>query len=116
MSSDTSLAVVRQFQSETDAIREAPQPIATRITIFLLAAMLTSCVVLMFVTTMDRIVVSNNVAGANPGGAIAGGSKIVTKAELLNVYQPLDNSIIKSIDVREGEQVGAGQLLATLDQ
>jgi len=70
----------------------------------------------MFVTNMDRIVVSVNVAGANPGGGITGGGKIVTTAELLNVYQPLDNSIIKSIEVREGEQVVAGQLLATLDQ
>ncbi len=116
MSSDASLAVVRQFQSETDAICEAPRPIATRLTIFLLAAVLASSTVLMFVTNMDRIVVSVNVAGANPGGGITGGGKIVTTAELLNVYQPLDNSIIKSIEVREGEQVVAGQLLATLDQ
>ena len=115
MSSDTSLVVVRQFQSETDAIREAPQPIATRMTVFLLAAVLASGVILTFVTKMDRVVVSANV-GASPSGAATSGGKIVTKAELLNVYQTLDNSIIKSIDVREGEQVAAGQLLATLDQ
>ena len=33
----------------------------------------------------------------------------------VNVLQALDPSIIKTIDVREGEQVQPGQLLATLD-
>ena len=42
--------------------------------------------------------------------------KIVTKTELINVFQALDPSLIKSIDVREGDQVEAGQLFATLDQ
>lgn len=120
MSSEASLAVVRQFQSETDAIREAPHPIATRVTIFLLTAMLVISVALMFVTKLDRVVVSVNVSGPSPSPSSStgntGGGRIVTRAELLNVYQPLDNSIIKSIDVREGEQVMAGQLLATLDQ
>ena len=32
-----------------------------------------------------------------------------------SVFQALDPSIIKSIDVKEGDIVGAGQLLATLD-
>ena len=35
--------------------------------------------------------------------------------ELVSVFQSLDPSIIKSIDVHEGEEVQAGQLLATLD-
>jgi HlyD family secretion protein len=78
--------------------------------------MLVTAVVLMCVTSIDRIVVSVNVGGPNAPGAGAGGGRIVTKSELLNVYQPLDNSIIKSIDVREGDHVTAGQLLATLDR
>jgi HlyD family secretion protein len=42
------------------------------------------------------------------------GGKIVP-IDQINVLQALDPSIIKSIDVREGQQVEAGQLLATLD-
>ena len=40
--------------------------------------------------------------------------RIVAK-EAMNTFQALDPSIIKSIDVREGEEVQTGQLLATLD-
>ncbi len=38
-----------------------------------------------------------------------------SRPQQINVYQALDPSIIKSINVREGEQVQAGQLLATFD-
>src|SRR5205823_2766819 len=39
----------------------------------------------------------------------------VITTESTQVVQPLDASIIKTIEVREGQQVKAGQLLATLD-
>ena len=42
------------------------------------------------------------------------GGKIVP-VDQISVLQALDPSIIKTIDVREGDQVQAGQLLATLD-
>jgi hemolysin D len=96
-----SLATVRQFQSETDAIREVPEPFAARLTIFTLAGFLVGSLLLMFVMELDRVVTSQ-------------GGKIVPVGQV-NVFQALDTSIIKSIDVREGDQVQAGQLLATLD-
>ena len=96
-----SLATVRQFQSETDAIREASEPVAARMTVYVLTAFLVVCVGLMFVTRLDRIVTSQ-------------GGKVVP-LDQVNVFQALDPSIIKSIDVREGDQVQTGQLLATLD-
>jgi hemolysin D len=95
------LGAIRQFQSETDAIREAPEPRNARLTIWLLAGMLASAVAITFFAKVDRIVTS--VAG-----------KIVP-TRFVNVFQPLDVSLIRSIDVREGERVEAGQLLATLD-
>jgi hemolysin D len=55
---------------------------------------------LMALTRMDRVVVGNG--------------KIVS-TRLLNVYQALDPSIIRTIDVREGETVEKGQQLASLD-
>lgn len=96
-----SLATVRQFQSETDSIREASEPVAARLTVYALTAFLVVCVGLMFLTRLDRIVTSQ-------------GGKIVP-LDQINVFQALDPSIIKSINVREGQQVEAGQLLATLD-
>ena len=103
MSLKSALAVVRRFQSETEAIREAPDPISARLTVFVLTGFLVAIVVLMCVSRLDRVVTSS--AG-----------KVVTRTELLSVFQALDPSLIKSIDVREGDQVKAGQLLATLDQ
>jgi HlyD family secretion protein len=92
---------VRQFQSETDAIREMPEPRWARVTVFALAGMLVLIVALMFLTNVDRVISSD-------------GGKIVS-VEAPSVYQALDPSIIKSIDVHEGDQVAKGQLLATLD-
>ncbi|RXH16960.1 HlyD family type I secretion periplasmic adaptor subunit [Bradyrhizobium guangzhouense] len=95
------LTTVRQFQSETDAIREAPEPLVARATLWVLVAFLASLVAIMFFTRLDRVVSSV-------------GGKIVP-IDAINVLQALDASIIKTIDVREGQQVKAGQLLATLD-
>jgi HlyD family secretion protein len=98
---DSAQAAIKQFQSETAAIREAPEPVWARMTVFLLGGLLLSLLVVAFVTSMDRVVVS--IRGT------------VVPLRAINVYQALDASIIKTIDVREGDRVGAGQLLATLD-
>src|SRR6201991_1951235 len=96
-----SLATVRQFQSETDAIREAAEPLVARATLFVLTAFLVSIIAVMCLTRLDRVISSV-------------GGKIVP-VDQISVLQALDPSIIKTIDVREGEQVKTGQLLATLD-
>ncbi|MGJ5206479.1 HlyD family type I secretion periplasmic adaptor subunit [Bradyrhizobium sp. HKCCYLR20261] len=102
MSANTaSLATVRQFQSETAAIREAPEPIVARATLYVLVAFVVSLVIVMCLTRLDRVISSV-------------GGKIVP-LDSVSVLQALDASIIKSIDVREGDQVATGQLLATLD-
>jgi hemolysin D len=97
------LTTVRQFQSETDAIREAAEPLFARTTLWVLTAFVVTVVAIMFLTRMDRVVTTT-----------ASGSKI-TNLDLVNVIQALDPSIIRSIDIREGDQVDTGQLLATLD-
>ena len=102
MSPDSSaLTLVRQFQSETDAIREAPEPRWARITVFVLTGLLVSLIAIMVLTRMDRVITSQ-------------GGKIVPTQQV-NVFQALDTSLIRSIDVREGQRVQKGQLLATLD-
>lgn len=93
--------VVRLFQSETAEIIEAPEPTGVRATMYVLAALLVSVLVLSLVTRLDRVVTS-----------ISG--EIVTTQPTI-VLQALDPSIIKTINVREGERVHFGELLATLD-
>jgi hemolysin D len=95
------IAAVRQFQSEADGIREAPEPLAARATVFVLAGMLLTTLLIMTETKIDRVVTS------------MGGKIVPSKG--ISVFQALDPSLIKTIDVREGDQVKAGQLLATLD-
>jgi HlyD family secretion protein len=99
--SSSASAIIRQFQSETDAISEASQPQWARATVFTLAALFASAILIMCLTRIDRVVTS------------VGGKLVST--ELVNVFQALDPSIIKSINVREGDEVKAEQVLATLD-
>jgi hemolysin D len=99
--SSSAISIIRQFQSETNAITEAPNPQWTRITVLVLSSLFLSVIAIMCLTTIDRVVTSV-------------GGKLVT-TERVNVYQSLDPSIIKSIDVREGDEVPAGKILATLD-
>lgn len=100
-SSAQSLQVVRQWQSEVDAIAEAPPPGRARSAIWLLALLLVTLIGITPFVTVDRVVSSSS-------------GKIVS-VEALSTFQVLDPSIIKSVDVREGQTVAKGQLLATLD-
>jgi HlyD family secretion protein len=97
----SALNTVRQFQSEVASIREDGDPISARITIFVLTGLLIVVGLILCFARVDRTVSSD--AG-----------KIVTTEGTI-VFQALDPSIIKSIDVKEGEKVQKGQLLATLD-
>ena len=93
--------VVRLFQSETAEILDAPEPIRARIGLFALAACFAGLIAIAAVLPIDRVVTST--AGE------------IVPSEHPLVMQALDASVIKTIDVREGEIVRKGQLLATLD-
>jgi membrane fusion protein, hemolysin D len=95
------LAAVRQFQSEIDAIRHAEEPLSVRATMFVFVAAVVVGALILTLARVDRVVSST--AG-----------KIVSVDEPL-ALQALDPSIVKSIDVREGEVVEKGRQLATLD-
>src|SRR5271166_2268581 len=98
VSADT---LIRRFESETAEILEAPQPIQARATLFVLAGCLAALIAVTVFMRIDRIVTSSS-------------GQIVTTAPT-TVLQALDPSIIKSIEVQEGDRVKGGQLLATLD-
>lgn len=95
------LAIVREYQSEVAARREAPYPRAAGMTIQLVCAFFVVAIGFMYVARLDRVISSSN-------GALVTADPPV-------VYQALDPSIIRSLDVKEGQRVSKGQLLATLD-
>ena len=99
--SKNALSTVRSFQSEIAAIREAPEPLAARITVHVLTAMILAFVAILCLFRLDRVISSTD------------GKVTVSAAR--SVFQALDTSIIKSIDVRPGDLVKKGQVLATLD-
>jgi hemolysin D len=94
-------ALIRVFQSETAEIREDAEPVQLRLTLHALAALLAALLAVSVLMHMNRVVTST--AG-----------EIVTTEPTI-VLQALDPSIIKSLDVQEGDRVTGGQLLATLD-
>ena len=94
-------ALIRVFQSETAEIREGPEPVQLRLTLHTLLGLLVALLAVAVLMRLDRVVTTS--AG-----------QIVTTDPAI-VLQALDASIIKSLDVHEGERVERGQLLATLD-
>ena len=74
------ITVVRQFQSETETIREAPQPWFAKATVWALTGVILLTIAGMSLTRIDRV--------------ISGSGKVVPTRSL-NVYQALDTSIIR---------------------
>ena len=98
---EVTLAVVREYQSESAALRERPYPRGAGITIHVMFASLVVMIIFMYLSHIDRVVES--------------ASGALTTVEPALVYQALDPSVIRSLNVKEGERVGKGQVLATLD-
>lgn len=94
-------ALIRIFQSEVGEVREDPEPAQLRVTLYVLAGLLTALFAVSFFMQINRVVTSS------------AGQIVTTEPSI--VLQALDASIIKSLDVQEGERVKRGQLLATLD-
>jgi hemolysin D len=93
--------IVRLFQSETAEIMEAREPFGVRATLYVVAGFFAAMIVVAMVTRLDRVVTSTS-------------GEIVTTDPTV-VLQALDPSLIKTIEVHEGQRVAAGQVLATLD-
>ncbi|MBN8890534.1 MAG: hypothetical protein BGP12_06290 [Rhodospirillales bacterium 70-18] len=98
--SDPAVPVLLEFESPTAALIAAPVPARSRHVTWVLASMFVVFVTIASTIPIDRVVVSSG--------------RVVTTAHNI-VVQPLETSIVRSIDVREGELVHAGDLLARLD-
>ena len=95
------LRVIRQWQSPTEEIRHEPYPLRIRLLVWSLAAILSGSLASTPFIPIARVVTSTE-------------GQIVSR-EAVTTFQALDPSIIRSVDVKEGQVVDQGQLLASLD-
>jgi hemolysin D len=94
------LPVVLEFLSPSAAIAATPIPRAARGLIWVVGSMFAAWLAALGLIQIDRVVTA---AG-----------RVVSKASTI-VVQPLDTAIVRSIEVREGQKVRSGDLLARLD-
>ncbi len=97
---DPALPVLLEFQSPSAAVIRAPIPALAQHVIWIIGAMFVSLVVAAGLIKVDRVVSSHG--------------EVVSTAPTI-VMQPLDTAIVRSINVRVGDRVHAGQVLARLD-
>lgn len=93
--------IINQFQSDTTELDTAPEPLTARFTLMALALFIVVAITWASFATIDRVVTATG--------------RLVSIAPNI-VVQPLESAVIRSIDVRVGDTVKAGQTLATLDQ
>jgi HlyD family secretion protein len=89
-----------EFLPDADEIERSPLPQSARITLHVLFATLLSFLIWAIYSDLDRIVVAHG--------------RLITPLPNILV-QPLETSIVQSIDVRIGQVVKKGERLATLD-
>ncbi|HET6197600.1 MAG TPA: HlyD family type I secretion periplasmic adaptor subunit [Acetobacteraceae bacterium] len=97
---DPTLPVILEFQMPSTVITSTPVPRSARGMVWVCASMVIALMVALSVIKVDRVVAAQG--------------RVVSRAGTL-VLQPLEAAIVRSINVHEGEQVQAGQVLAQLD-
>ena len=97
---DPMTPMLLEFQSPSAALIQRTVPAHSRYTLWVLASIAAVALGLMGSVPIDRVVVTQ-------------GKLITTNPNI--AIQPLETSIVRSIDVREGQVVKAGTLLARLD-
>jgi hemolysin D len=97
---DPTLPVILEFQMPSTTITTAPVPRSARGIVWVIASMFAAILLTMGLIKVDRVVTAQGL--------------VVSQSATL-VLQPLETSVVRSIDVHEGEPVQAGQVLARLD-
>src|ERR1044071_6500715 len=97
---DPTLPAILEFQWPSTAIVNAPVPRAARNIVWLITSMLVLMIILMGLIPIDQVVTATGI--------------VVSQSQTILV-QPLDTAIVRSVEVHDGQQVRAGQLLAKLD-
>ena len=96
----TLLPAAIDFQSDARKIDERRPPWMARATLYVLVAALVTAGIWAALAKVDRIVVAQG--------------KLVTTASEI-VVQPLETSVVRSLNARVGDVVRKGEILATLD-
>jgi HlyD family secretion protein len=97
---DPTLPAILEFQWPSTAIVNAPIPRSARGVTWIITSMVVVMIATMGLIPVDQVVAARGIA--------------VSKTPTILV-QPLETAIVRSIDVHEGQQVRAGQVLARLD-
>ena len=97
---DPTLPVILEYQSPSTAVINLPMPPIARGFVLTLSSMIAVLFILSGVIKVDRVVTAAGV--------------VVARSPTI-VVQPLDVSIVRSIEVHPGDVVHAGQILARLD-
>ncbi|RFC68695.1 MULTISPECIES: HlyD family type I secretion periplasmic adaptor subunit [Mesorhizobium] len=92
--------VISEFQPDAIELEERTPPRVARITLYTITALILAGVTWASLASIDEVVVAR-------------GKLVTTKPTI--VVQPIETSIVRSIDVQPGDVVKAGQTLATLD-
>jgi hemolysin D len=94
------LPTVLEFQWPSTAIVNAPIPRSARGIVWMITSMVATLIAAAAVIPVDQVVTARGI--------------VVSQAPTILV-QPLETAIVRSIEVREGQQVRAGDVLARLD-
>ncbi|HVZ10487.1 HlyD family type I secretion periplasmic adaptor subunit [Rhodopila sp.] len=97
---DPTLPAILEYQSPSTAIINMPMPAIARNITLTISSMILVLMALAGLIKVDQVVVAQGI--------------VISKAPTL-VVQPLETSIVRSIEVTVGETVHAGQVLARLD-
>ena len=97
---DPTLPVILEFQMPSTTITTAPVPRSARGIVWIIASMFAAILLAMGLIQVDRVVTAQG--------------RVVSRSPTM-VLQPLEASIVRSIEVHEGQAVQAGQVLAQLD-
>ena len=97
---DPTLPVILEFQMPSTAITTTPVPRSARGIVWILGSMLALMLLALGFIKVDRVVTAQ--------------ARVVSKNPTI-VMQPLEASIVRSIDVHEGQEVHTGDVLARLD-
>lgn len=99
-SKDPTLPAILEFQWPSTTIVNAPIPRSARGIVWIITSMVIVLIAVTGFIPVDRVVTARGL--------------VVSKTPTILV-QPLDTAIVRSIDVREGQHVRAGDVLARLD-
>ena len=96
----TLLPTAIDYQSDARRIDERRPPLVARGTLYVLVAVIVTAVTFGAIAKIDRIVVASG--------------KLVTTSSTI-IVQPLETSVVRSLNARVGDIVRKGEPVATLD-